>query len=91
MKIYIDGDCKCHTTAALDRTEVETSVFDGKCKTYIDGHRFVPAGQSWTRDDGVVFAGEMITPWKDSTMLDMAQGAYEDAVATMREVNENGL
>ena len=64
MKIYIDSDFKCFTAPGDGLTEVETDFFDGKCAAYIEGYRFVPAGQSWTREDGEVFAGEMASPWK---------------------------
>ena len=79
MKIYIDSiNFKCHTTNP-DGTflEVETDFFDGKCATFIEGYRFVPSGYSWTRSDGVVFHGEMVSPWKDWRELDAAQRAYE--------------
>lgn len=58
-------------------TAVTTDVFDGKCDAYIEGYRFVPAGQAWTRDDGVEFAGEMISPWRPWAELDAAQREYE--------------
>lgn len=77
--IYIDSDFKCHTTAGPGLTPVETNAFDGKCSRYIQGYRFVPAGQTWTREDGVVFAGEMIAPAEDSRILEAAQAAYEEA------------
>ena len=31
---------------------------------YEEGYRFVPSDKTWVRKDGVVFSGEMITPWK---------------------------
>ena len=78
MTIYIDSDYKCHTTNPdASFREVETNFFDGKCQAYIEGYRFVPAGESWTRPDGVVFRGEMITPWKDWRELDAAHRDYE--------------
>ena len=78
MKIYIDNDFKCHTSNAdYTYTAVETDFFDGKCDAYIDGYRFVPAGATWTRPDGVTFVGEMIAPWRDWRTLDAAQRAYE--------------
>ena len=58
-------------------TEVETDFFDGKCQAYIEGYRFVPAGETWVREDGVAFRGEMITPWKPWEELDDAQRDYE--------------
>ena len=76
-KIYIDFDYKCHVTNNGTMREVETDAFDGKCDTFIDGYRFVPNGESWTRSDGVVFHGEMVSPWKDYSELDHAQREYE--------------
>ena len=56
---------------------VETNVFDGKCAAYIEGYRFVPAGQTWTRSDGAVFQGEMISPAEDYGALAKAQAQHE--------------
>lgn len=77
MTIYINTDFKCHTVAGDEMTAVETTAFDGKCAAYIEGYRFVPAGKTWTREDGAVFSGEMVAPWKDWEELDAAQRAYE--------------
>ena len=77
MTIYIDSDFKCHTATADGLTAVETDVFNGMCAAYIEGYRFVPEGQTWTRPDGVVFQGEMVSPWKPWRELDSAQRAYE--------------
>lgn len=82
MTIYIDNDYKCHTSPADGLVAVETDVFDGKCSRYIEGYRFVPAGESWTREDGAVFHGEMMSPAEDSRLLEAAQSAYEEAMAT---------
>lgn len=75
--IYIDSDYKCHVTDDGTMTAVETTAFDGKYDAYIEGYRFVPDGEIWTRSDGVVFRGEMIVPWKDYAELDNAQREYE--------------
>ena len=75
--IYIDSSFKCHTSAAEWLTTIETDAFDGKCDAYIEGYRFIPAGQTWTRADGVIFTGEMIAPWKPWAELDTAQREYE--------------
>ena len=76
--IYIDSDYKCHTTNPDGLyPAVETDFFAGKCDTYIEGYRFIPAGESWTRSDGAVFSGAMLAPWKDWRELDAAQRAYE--------------
>lgn len=75
--IYIDSDFKCHVTNDGTMRSVETDYFDGKCDTLIEGYRFVPTGESWTRNDGAVFYGEMICPWKPYAELDVAQREYE--------------
>lgn len=77
MRIYIDSDFKCHVSDDGTMTAVETAAFDGKCDAMVEGYRFVPSGESWTRDDGTVFQGEMIAPWKPWNELDAAQRAYE--------------
>ena len=77
MTIYIDSDFKCHSATADGLTAVETTAFDGMCAAYIEGYRFVPDGSTWVREDGTVFAGEMVTPWKPWEELDAAQRAYE--------------
>ena len=86
--IYIDSDFKCHTSNDGTMATVETDFFDGKCQKYIDGYRFVPAGHSWTREDGEAFEGEMIAPWKPWQELDAAQRVYERELAeTLSEEN----
>ena len=78
MTIYIDTDYKCHTSNPDGLyIAVEIDIFDGNCAAYIEGYRFVPAGATWTRKDGVTFTGEMIAPWKDWRELDDAQRDYE--------------
>lgn len=76
-KIYIDSDFKCHVANDGTMTAVETDAFDGKCDAFVEGYRFVPAGESWTRSDCVVFHGEMVSPWKDYSELEAAQREYE--------------
>lgn len=77
MTIYIDNDYKCHVTDTGGLTAVETDYFNGKCDAYIEGYRYVPEGQTWTREDGVEFGGEMISPWVDLRTLEEAQRVYE--------------
>ena len=79
MKIYIDSDYKCSTASAEGRREFDAEFFDGKCKAFVEGYRYVPPGETWTRADGVVFPGEMISPWRDYSILTAAQAAYEQA------------
>lgn len=87
MQIYIDSDCKCYASNAEGLTAVETDAFDGKCDTWIEGYRFVPSGQTWTREDGKVFHGEMVAPWMDLSILQAAQSEYEAAQDTIAELD----
>lgn len=92
MKIYIDSDFKCHLSPADGLTEVETDLFDGKCREYIEGYRLVPEGQVWTREDGTVFRGLMISSWKPWNELDKAQREYErQRVPELESENETLL
>ena len=87
MTIYIDDDYKCHTSPGDGLTAVETYAFDGKCRQYIEGYRFVPAGQSWTREDGQVFTGEMVAPWRDYAILyEFQEVAQEEQAKATEEI-----
>ena len=86
MTIYIDSDYKCHTSPGEGLTAVETDAFDGKCSRYIEGYRFVPAGESWTRGDGVVFKGEMMAPFREYAMLAELQALYEEEQAKQEDM-----
>ena len=79
MTIYIDSDYKCYVSAAEGRRAIETNEFDGKCPEWIESFRFVPAGETWTREDGEEFRGEMTAPWKDLGNAYAAQTAYVTA------------
>ena len=85
MKVYIDNEYKCYTEPGDGRKAVDAVGFDGKCKTFIEGYRFVPSGEVWTREDGVKFTGEMIAPWKPYSELDAAQRVYEKQLITEYE------
>lgn len=78
MKTYIDTEYKCHTSNPDGEfREFDLVFFDGKCREMIEGYRYIPSGESWTRSDGVVFEGEMYTPFKPYTELEEAQREYE--------------
>ena len=85
MTIYIDSDYKCYVSAAEGRRAVETDFFDGKCPELIESYRFVPEGETWTREDGEAFTGEMVSAWKDLGEAYMAQAAYVTAQNTQYE------
>lgn len=79
--IYIDSDFKCHITNPDGNfRSFETDWFDDKCDEYIKGYRFVPVDETWVRDDGYIFHGEMIAPWKNFNELYIAQLKYENQV-----------
>ena len=75
MTIYIDSDYKCYVSAAEGRRAVETEVFAGKCEEWIESFRYVPAGETWVREDGEVFTN-MTAPWKDLGKAYIAQADY---------------
>ena len=86
MKIYIDSDFRCRLENDGTMREIETDFFDGKCRTYIEGFRFVPSGESWTRADGAVFTGEMISAAEDYFALAKAQAQYEADMAAAADM-----
>lgn len=92
MTIYIDSEYRCHTTNpdGIYR-EIKTDFFDGKCATFIEGYRFVPDGESWTRSDGKTFTGEMVAPWTDYILLEVAQLQYELDLAAAAAAYQEGV
>lgn len=76
MTIYIDSDYKCYTSEADGRRAIETNFFDGKCPEWIESFRFIPEGETWTREDGEKFLGEMTAPWKELSEAYAAQTVY---------------
>lgn len=89
--IFIDSEYKCHIFSDGTMKTVTTNFFDGKCDYYIEGFRCVPAGESWTRSDGVVFEGEMITSWKPDYELEIAQAQYEADLAAAAAAYQEGV
>ena len=93
--IYLNSDYKCHVLDDGTMDAVETDVFDGKCDTFIEGYRFIPAGKTWTRQDGEMFVGEMISPWRDYELLCEFQTQYEAMIVEQQDMkaalNELGV
>ena len=83
MKIYIDSEYRCHSTnpdglyRELILSESAKAFFDNKCIIFIEGYRLIPSDETWIREDGIDFTGEMIAPWKPYDELDVAQRVYE--------------
>lgn len=86
MIIYIDNNFKCHLENDGTMREVETDFFDGKCRQFVEGYRFVPFGDTWVREDGQTFTGEMIAPWRDYDMLVSLQEQYEEMLAQQQDM-----
>lgn len=76
MLVYLDEDFKCHVGNDGTMRAFDVPDFDGKCKEYIEGHRYVPEGETWVRPDGEKFSS-MLSPWKNSVELDRLQAEYE--------------
>lgn len=92
MKIYIDSDYKCHITNDGTMREIEDSFFDDKCSEFIEAYRYVPDGETWTRDDGEVFSGCMISPCTDISTVINIQRSYElELLANLREETKNSV
>ncbi len=94
-KVYIDSECRCHTTNP-DGTYTEIEVpkdFDGKCTAYIEGFRVRPDGYTYTRDDGTVFGpnGTSVTPWKPYDQLAASQAQYEADLAEAASAYQEGV
>lgn len=84
--IYLNKEFQCSVTEREDTVQsIETDYFDGKCNAWIEGYRFVPLGQTWTRADGVQFSGEMAAPFKDYTYLEMVQSLYDQLAADITD------
>lgn len=86
MRIYIDSEYKCHVEEAPGLRAIETDFFNGKCAEYIEGFRFVPTGETWTREDGEVFRGEMVAPWKAFDQLEQCQTIYDRMLAQQADM-----
>ena len=88
MTIYIDKDYKCHVSNDDTMRAFEVTFFDGKCAEFVEGYRYVPVGETWLREDGEAFRGEMISPWKDYNLLHVVQLEHElaDADAALKEL-----
>lgn len=76
MTIYIDNNYKCHISEGEGYVAHDVEFFDNKCSEFIEGYRYIPEGEVWTREDGVQFTGCMTAPWKDYNTLERAQLQY---------------
>lgn len=79
MKIYIDNDYKCHVSNDGSMRDFDVPFFDGKCAEFVEGYRYVPSEETWTRKDGQTFKGEMIAPCRDYSQISEIQSAVDRA------------
>lgn len=94
MKVYLEPiTFECHTEQNEDCTRIpyDDTFFDGKCGEFIRGHRLVPENCSWTRSDGEVFTGKMISALKPYEELAAAQAQYERDMAALAEAYQEGV
>lgn len=98
MIIYLDSDFKCHTSDDGTMREVEFdenelgTFFANKCPEFIEAYRYVPTGETWTREDGEVFSGEMFSPWNLTEEVIEVQSKYERSlVATYSHELQNSV
>lgn len=87
MKFYIDNDYKCYQILIGGR-EFESNFFDGKCKKYIEGFRYIPLGESYTDDQGFIYNGEQYCAWKDYELLEEFQSQYEEMLEIQNDMSE---
>lgn len=77
MKIFIDSECKCHVSNDGTMREFDVPFFDGRCQTFIEGYRYVPEGETFQHDSGLIVYGGAVSPWKPHSKLEKAQLEYE--------------
>lgn len=88
MKVYLDSEYRCHVENAPGYIPMETEYFDGKCRQFIEGYRLVPEGETWTREDGVVFHGAMLCPCLNHEALEASQRQYESLMPQIDELEQ---
>lgn len=86
MTIYLDNDYKCHLETDGTMQEITDTFFDDKCRVFVEGYRCLPQGQTWTREDGEVFTGKMIWPWREFSLLEEFQRQYEEMLAQQEDM-----
>lgn len=83
MFYYLDDQYMAHAQQDENTTrmpwEDTAGFFTGKCTAFIEGYRVVPEGETWTREDGAVFAGLMIAPVINPAYLEAVQAEADKA------------
>ena len=86
MTIFIDNDYRCHTQNDGTMRPFDVSFFDGKTTYFIESYRYVPAGEKWINPKGIIFRGEMVSPWRDYSKAAIAQDGYDEGVGESAEI-----
>ena len=76
MIFFIDKENKCHVTDDGTMRECEDARFDNKCKEYIEGFYYIPAGETAVIN-GVEYTGRVLCAFKPFTELAYAQTLYD--------------
>lgn len=64
--IYLNERFECSVNENEETVlAVETDFFDGKSDEFIQCYRYLPEGYSWKRNDGAIFKGLMVAPFKE--------------------------
>ncbi len=92
MILYLDEEYVIHLAQNEEESfsQTEIDLPDGLCDTFLEGLRFVPDGETWIREDGKEFHGEMLTPAVWSDTLEAAQEEYEKADRIIRMLIHGG-
>lgn len=85
MTIYLDGDFIAHINPAdgLEPWSDENNDLAGIDMNQIEKMRIVPNGKTWTRDDGHVFTGPMIS----AAISENGQSANVGLVQALQNAN----
>lgn len=77
MKVYVDLEYSCFAQKSEGLREVESDFFDGKCNTLIECFKFVPAGESYTDEHGLLHSGAIWNYKPITSSIERIQAAYE--------------
>lgn len=86
--IYLDSDFVCHVKPSLGYVEYTTDLFDLMCDRFIEAHRLVPYGSTWTRPDGHVFSGLMVSLAIQDSIAMPYQKQYEEDQDNMMSLED---
>ena len=85
--IYIDGDYKCHAQNDGEYLFSEdVDFFDNVEDGYIECFRFVPQGKEWVSNNGNLFAGPFLMPFK-STLAYEYNKLFENSISLDEAAN----